>query len=72
MQSKNYFVKQFRINKEMDGLISDVVLATGFPKTKIYRWLFNRALKQLKSDFIDAGGVNKMNFTIEEIRRINR
>ncbi len=71
MSVKNHLVKEFRIDEESAKLVTRIVKITGFAKSKINRWLYNRGLEQLKSDVFDAGGIEHLEFNLQEIKKIN-
>lgn len=49
------------MEKELNE-ISDIL---GFKKTDLIRFLLNRSLEQLKADKIEAGGYDKLEFTLK-------
>jgi len=64
---KNYIIKAFRISKETNDLLQEATKNLPFKKTNLIRFLLNRALRQLKSDSLKAGGYKNLNITLREI-----
>ena len=57
---------QLRITSEMKKEIKEISKATGFKEVDLVTHLLNRSLEQLKSDKIEAGGYERLEFTIRK------
>lgn len=68
--SKNNFIISFRTTKENFDLLDRLSKATGFDKTKLGRYLFNKALHDLKNT--SKGDFNNLSFSLKEINDINK
>jgi len=56
---------KIRITQEMEKELNEISDILGFKKTDLIRFLLNRSLEQLKADKIEAGGYDKLEFTLK-------
>lgn len=68
---KKEIVKAFRIDSETDNIVKRLCEITGFNRSQIDRYLYNRAIEQLKIDSFNVGGLENLRFDIRELQKIN-
>lgn len=62
---KNHLLNNLRLSSETNGLLSELSNQLELSKSALARMLINRGLKQMKSDIIKAGGIDKLIFEIK-------
>ena len=62
---KNRLLNNLRLSQETDKLLSELSEQLELSKSALSRMLINRGLKQLRSDIIKAGGIDKLIFEIK-------
>lgn len=63
----NYTIR-IRITTEMKEDIKKISEQLGFKESDLLRFLINRSITQLKTDSINAGGLDKLEFTLRHNR----
>ena len=64
MASKNSRVTYIRLTEDMEQIIDNLSGSIGIKKSVIMRMLLNRALIQLRTDALRAGGYDKLEMNI--------
>ena len=67
MVVKNHIIKSFRVDSETKRLIKMLTSFTGFKESRIVRWLFHRAIEELKYDIQKAQGIENLRFNLKQI-----
>lgn len=62
----NHRLKDLRISKEMDELLTEVADKLGFKKTHLARILLNKSLNNLRHDIIKYG-IDNLSFELKPI-----
>ena len=62
---KNKLLNNIRLSTETDKLLGELAEQLELSKSALARMLINRGLKQMKSDIIKAGGIDKLVFEIK-------
>ncbi len=64
-------VLKIRISEEHYAFIKEISEKLGFSFSQTARFLLATAIEQLRQDISEAGSVENLSFTVEEINRIN-